>query len=41
MAITDLLSGPRHDAFAFRAHGLDELLDSSILADKGYMGMGL
>ena len=33
--------GARHDAHAFRAHGLDEFLDSSTLADKGYVGLGL
>ena len=41
LAITDLLPGSRHDAHAFRAHGLDQLLDSSTLADKGYVGLGL
>ncbi|HCN38891.1 MAG TPA: hypothetical protein DIS77_01110, partial [Rothia sp.] len=41
LAITDPLPGSRHDAHAFRAHGLDQLLDSSTLADKGYVGLGL
>ena len=41
LAITDPLPGARHDAHAFRAHGLDRLLDSSTLADKGYVGLGL
>lgn len=41
MAITDPLPGARHDAFAFKAYGLDQLLDSSTLADKGYVGLGL
>ncbi|ORC18930.1 hypothetical protein A7979_02755 [Rothia nasimurium] len=39
--ITDPLPGARDDAHAFRAHGLDQLLDSSTLADKGYVGLGL
>lgn len=41
LAITDPLPGSRHDAHAFRAHGLNQLLDSSTLADKGYVGLGL
>ncbi|MBF0844858.1 transposase, partial [Streptococcus danieliae] len=41
LVITDPLPGARHDAHAFRAHGLDQLLDSSTLADKGYIGLGL
>lgn len=41
LAITDPLPGARHDAHAFRAHGLEKLLDSSTLADKGYVGLGL
>ena len=41
LAITDPLPGSRHDAHAFRAHGLDQLLDSSTLVDKGYVGLGL
>lgn len=41
LAITDPLPGARHDAHAFRAHSLDQLLDSSTLADKGYVGLGL
>ncbi|WP_188360435.1 transposase family protein [Rothia aerolata] len=40
-AITGPLPGARHDAHVFRAHGLDRLLDSSTLADKGYAGLGL
>ncbi|WP_083090772.1 transposase family protein [Rothia nasimurium] len=31
----------RHDAHAFKAHGLDQLLDVSTLADKGYVGLNL
>lgn len=41
LAITDPLPGARHDAHAFRAHRLEQLLDSSTLADKGYVGLGL
>lgn len=41
LAITDPLPGARHDAHAFKAHGLDQLLDVSTLADKGYVGLGL
>ncbi|WP_369127657.1 transposase family protein [Rothia nasimurium] len=41
LAITDPLPGARHDAYAFRAHGLEKLLDSSTFADKGYVGLGL
>lgn len=41
MAITNPLPGARHDAHAFKAHGLDQLLDASTLADKGYVGLGL
>lgn len=41
LAITGPLPGARHDAHAFRAHGLDQLLDSPTLADKGYVGLGL
>lgn len=41
IAITDPLPGARHDAYAFRAHGLGRYLDSSTLADKGYVGLGL
>lgn len=41
LAITDPLPGARHDAYAFRAHGLEKLLDFSTLADKGYVGLGL
>lgn len=38
LAITDPLPGARDDAHAFRAHGLERLLDSSTLADQGYIG---
>ncbi|WP_237224527.1 transposase family protein [Rothia nasisuis] len=41
LAITDPLPGARHDAHAFKAHGLDQLLDVSTLADKGYVGLNL
>lgn len=41
LAITDPLPGVRDDAHAFRAYRLDQLLDSSTLADKGYVGLGL
>lgn len=41
LASTDPLPGARHDAHAFRAHGLAQLLDSSTLADKGHVGLGL
>ncbi|MFW0181854.1 transposase family protein [Rothia sp. P5766] len=41
LAITDPLPGARHDAYAFKAHGLDQLLDVSTLADKGYVGLNL
>ncbi len=41
LAITDPVPGARHDALAFRAHGLDKLLDPLTLADKGYAGLGL
>ncbi len=41
LAITDPLPGARHDVYAFKAHGLETLLDSSTLADKGYVGLGL
>ena len=41
LAITDPLPGARDDAHAFRAHGLERLLDSSTLADQGYIGLGL
>lgn len=41
LAITDPLPRARDDAYAFRAHGLDQFLDSSTLADKGYVGLGL
>lgn len=41
LAITGSLPGARRDAHVFLAHGLDQLLDSSTLADKGYVGLGL
>lgn len=41
LAITDPLPGARHDGHAFKHHGLDQLLDSSTLADKGYIELGL
>lgn len=41
LAITDSLPRARDDVYAFRAHGLDRFLDSSTLADKGYVGLGL
>ena len=41
LAITDPIPGARHDAYCFRKHGLDQLLDSSTLADKGYIRLGL
>lgn len=40
LAITEPPPGARYDAHAFRAHGLDRLLDSSTLADKDYEGLG-
>lgn len=41
LAITDPLPGARHDTYAFRKHELGRLLNSSTLADKGYVGLGL
>ena len=41
LAITDPLPGAMHNAYCFKEHGLDQLLDSSTLADKGYIGLGL
>lgn len=41
LAITDPLPGGRHDAYCFKKHSLDQFLDSSTLADKGYIGLGL
>ncbi|MGV3016639.1 transposase family protein [Rothia sp. 88186D007BW] len=42
LAITDPLPGAaRHDTYAFRKHELGRFLDSSTLADKGYVGLGL
>lgn len=41
LAIIDSLPGAEHDIYAFRAHGPEKLLDSSTLADKGYVGLGV
>ena len=41
LVITDPLPGARHDAYAFKKHGLDRYLDETTLADKGYVGLGL
>ena len=41
LAITDPVPGARHDAYAFKHHGLERYLDESTLADKGYIGLGL
>ena len=41
LAITDRVPGARHDAYAFKHHGLERYLDESTLADKGYIGLGL
>ena len=41
LVITDPLPGARHDAYCFQKHGLGRILDSSTLADKGYVGLGL
>ena len=42
LAITCPADGARHDAFAFREHRLDQLLDvSSTLGDKGSVGLGI
>ncbi|WP_369126961.1 transposase family protein [Rothia nasimurium] len=41
LAITNPVPGARHDVHAFSAHRLDKLLNSSTLADKGYVGLGL
>ena len=41
LAITDPVPGARHDAYAFKHHGLERYLDESTLADKGYLGLGL
>ena len=38
LAITAPLPRARHDAYAFRAHGLGQFLGSSTLADQGYVG---
>lgn len=43
LAITEPLPEAKHDAYAFKHHGLDQLLDSSTLTDKGLhwmMGIG-
>ena len=36
-----LLPGDRLDVHAFRFHRLEQFLDESTLADKGYIGLGL
>lgn len=41
LVITDPLPGARHDAFAFKKHGLEKYLNETTLADKGYVGLGL
>lgn len=41
LAITDPVPGARHDAYAFRHHDLDQMLDSSTLADKAYFRAGV
>ncbi|WP_237186306.1 transposase [Rothia nasimurium] len=41
LAITDPVPGARHDAYAFKHHGLERYLDESTVADKGYIGLGL
>lgn len=41
LAITDPLPRARDDVYAFRAHGLEKLLDSSTVTDKSYVGLGL
>lgn len=41
LVITDQLPGARHDAFAFKEHGLEKYLGETTLADKGYVGLGL
>ena len=42
VAITCPADGARHDAFAFREHRLDQLLDlSSTLGDQGSVGLGI
>lgn len=38
LAITAPLPRARHDAYAFRAHGLGQFLGSSTLADQGLCG---
>lgn len=41
LTITDPLPGVKYDAYAFRHHGLDQVLGLSTLADKGYVRLGL
>ena len=41
LGITDPVPDARHDVYAFKHHGLDQMLDSSTLADKGYLGLAL
>ena len=41
LAMTHPLPGARHDAFAFKEHGLEQYLGETTLADKGYIGLGL
>lgn len=41
LVITDPIPGARHDAFAFKEHGLKKYLGETTLADKGYVGLGL
>ena len=41
LAITDPVAGARHDAYCFKEHGLEQYLDETTLADKGYVGLGL
>ena len=42
LVITDPLPDARHDPYAFKKHGLDRYLDeTTTLADKGYVGLGL
>lgn len=41
LAIADPLPGARYVTYAFRKHELGRFLDSSTLADKGFMGLGL
>lgn len=41
LAMTDPLPGARHDANCFKEYRLNRFLDSSTLADKGYIGSGV